>query len=722
MKRFSIMMFFAFIFSGVLHAAPITIMYINGVGYAKLPYSSNMWVQINGEAPLQAYEFNKTQMLKKNANANDLSDAKKYPVENVNGVKNKILGKANFASRFFFGPESLLSEHEIWLTMNNSRLYLFELGYPIEVGMSDMSWQDVGIDKNTLNWDELGVDPNTLQLKDPSRITIIMRDKENVTRTYKQDADEADPEKTDIEYLQKNGFRYKLVYANPSSPSVFYNTPYKFDVGKNEMIISNKISSPRTIKNSPKDVVPFGGDQEIPDIGLHNGLKIDGVNYWSILLDGGNELWVKYDKGQPLSLYKLIEGEKPEDHKMAPVTANDPVLSKLKQYDTWLDEKANVTYWLINNYPRVLWLNPNDGTLYTFEAGTMQPLKKWSYLFEKTPGTKDWDAESIKEQLVKIKAGVVKRDIDLLDSGFLDALFGNTSNVFDFKEGIKIINELLKAEPSDQDRDRLNDLKQNASKFVTWPASEVPDAIKIFSTTPVNELPDWYVKYLINQRVLDDVIKSDREAGKQVAYSLMVYLETSKEEYIDYCRRDELKIKLQQIVADTKLNIDEVVAPGLMQDYKHLGFADVGVNLFMGAVEEKNNTRVGNNTVENFIEEFFNSASWHWSTLLEAMTNKAKEDTNNPKAKAEMLNRMLALSVVLTYYVTAKTDFMQRIMPGRDINALSWRAFRFGGEIINEAIKFEYSDGGREIGFKFDKAKGKADKIIEDIKGRDRAY
>ena len=75
MKRFFITIFLLFIFSGISHADSQTTIYIDGVGYIKMPFSSNIWVEINSKkVPLQAYEFSGTEMVLKNADAADLSN------------------------------------------------------------------------------------------------------------------------------------------------------------------------------------------------------------------------------------------------------------------------------------------------------------------------------------------------------------------------------------------------------------------------------------------------------------------------------------------------------------------------------------------------------------------------------------------------------------------------------------------------------------------------
>jgi len=564
MKRFFTMMFFTLIFSGALHAGPITIMYINGVGYAKLPYSSNMWAKIS-EQILTIYEFSEysgNKMTLKNIEATDILNPTENPTKKVVGTIYKKVGD------------------DLYLRNDDSRLYysVAELGrihYMVRA-----EWEDANTNIRAMSWEDIGVDEATLlkQIKDRSKITVIIKGDDNITRMYEKVEDNTG---------------YKLVY--PVSKTNEKQAPrYEYIVEGSEMTEAGWLKASSSGKGS------------------------------NVLLSPTDDAVSK-------------EGKSP-----------------------------------------------------------------------------NWNDKNIKEQLGKIKAGVVEADLELLHNGFLDALISNNSYAYYFKEGMNIINKLLTQKPSVEDRNKLNFLNDRVRGAIAWSNGEVENIIEMLSEVAASAILKPYVLGIINHHMLDLIIEKDREMGKLAAYSLMVALNKNDKLDMTTAERDDLKIKLQQIVADAGLDDGELfdLKNVPMQVYEKI--MSTNLELFDAAVESKDN-----NDIEVFLKTFFTD---NWKANFEAMINKAKESTNDLKAKAEMLNRMLALSVVLTYYVTNKEPFIKQLSPLDDINVVLWRVLRFGGEIINEATKFEYSDGGREIRFKFDKAKGEADKIIEGIKGRYKAY
>lgn len=113
--------------------------------------------------------------------------------------------------------------------------------------------------------------------------------------------------------------------------------------------------------------------------------------------------------------------------------------------------------------------------------------------------------------------------------------------------------------------------------------------------------------------------------------------------------------------------------------------------------------------VKEFLKTLFEDGR-SYSVVFQALTKEAEDKDLSPKSKAEKLNQLMALSIVLTYFASEKPDLIKNV-------ALSEIA-RFGGKVYVLARSFENSDAGREVEFKLDYARYKGNKYLEDIKAR----
>lgn len=246
--------------------------------------------------------------------------------------------------------------------------------------------------------------------------------------------------------------------------------------------------------------------------------------------------------------------------------------------------------------------------------------------------------------------------------------------------------------------------------MITWKDLEIASAIKLLRENPIGRLPKTFINKLIKCHLLDAIIETDRDAGRLGAYSLMVGLNTNGAMAMSYEERDNFRVKLEQIVADRKLNMDGIqVSTTELNFYKKLMPATL--NSFQDAVEavDKN----VNEDMEEFLKTFLTG---DYKSFFEAVAVNVKQDAVDPKAKAKALDRLIALSVVLTYYTTNKIDFVKSVMPAQDIQALSLDVLRFGGEMTQTAIEFQHGDG-RDF-FDLDLSRKRANREADRIKSR----
>jgi len=282
------------------------------------------------------------------------------------------------------------------------------------------------------------------------------------------------------------------------------------------------------------------------------------------------------------------------------------------------------------------------------------------------------------------------------------APFGSTTKAVNFSSG------------STDDPKGPPDDGTAASELLTWSENDVINAIRLLKQTAVYLLPETFIKQLIDQHLLAAIIKKDKDKGALAAYSLIVSLNKNDKLDMTKAERNGLKVKLQLIVANTKLNVDEVAVPeSVLYPFEDLWFAD-GVGRFMSEIKGKDITEV-----DEFIKTFFKG---NWKVALKMMVENVKQSDNDPKLKAKMLERMIALSVVLTYYITDREEFIKKIAPNEDIRTLSWDVLRFGGDIVKSSIKFEQSKSGIKEDFKLERSMGETDEIARDIRGRYRGF
>jgi len=791
-KKLFAALLFSFAFSGYLYADPnpITIIYINGDVYAKLPYSPNMWARGEGRTPLGIYELSKTGMFTKKYDASDLSNRFEYVSIGKHAQLYKRLGSNGI--------------YTFYMKQTDSRLY-YGKNDGMLTNLLEAGWQNVDRELTKLKLEDISIDPRTIKdhIK-TGNTTVIIKDADGVTRIYKHVAD-----------------NYEMIQSN--DPSDVIGQQYGFDIERNEMVTVGTSGTDRVLpagmleQQIPSKPGKFYVDENkdlslyyrqtkkgefvpaykhvgneyilVPKIVISRDAADDVEGYNRVLEYNGKDVSMAgyYVRGNGLQLYlhsnakmlpvsrlfqfgeqlfvevapftnvwvthpDLYTGAKAYPGMLKSVRPNDKeMLVELEPFtNKWETFKVNSN----NRKPQayimtdraVLNISPDNesgfaiaGKISNIDGAKTIPISKdpvsvyivnGKIMIEdpKRPMTMadigavgiqtakvqvtDWNDKNIKEQLGKLKAGVVKEDMDLLNSGFLYALISNRSYLYYFKDGVDIIDKLLTQNPSEIETLWLKKLRTKANGYLKYSNDEREGVLEVFSKGEASSLSESFIATVINQHILDLIIKKDRDAGRLAAYSLMVALNKNDKLDMTAEKRDDLKVKLQQTVADAGLDEYEVFNLDLTPEvYEEFGSSNL--KAFEAAVE-----KMDNRSIEKFLNSFFQG---FWKISLTSMADEAKKDTNDLKAKAEMLNRMLALSVVLTYYVTEKEIFMKKIHPGGGINEQAWRIFRFGGEVINAARKFEYGDGAK-IEFKFDKAKGEADKVGEDIRARYKAF
>jgi len=250
------------------------------------------------------------------------------------------------------------------------------------------------------------------------------------------------------------------------------------------------------------------------------------------------------------------------------------------------------------------------------------------------------------------------------------------------------------------------------------------ETIDVLNRTPVYYLPEPIIKRLINDGLLVAIIEKEKAEGtgnsisiNAWVYTLMVVLDKNDYPEMTADERTGLKIKLQQIVASTKLETDKVYDhEKLKADPDYIsGWLDKTGELTK-AVEAKNDKGISA-LVVSLLSGVGNGKI---DIYFKGMIDAAKGNNDVPEYKAEILNRTLALSTILTYYITYRDDVVKGELRryGVNISSLSWKVLRFGGEVVNEATKFADSPEGMREGFKLKASMDEADKMAKDIKTR----
>jgi len=314
--------------------------------------------------------------------------------------------------------------------------------------------------------------------------------------------------------------------------------------------------------------------------------------------------------------------------------------------------------------------------------------------------------------LTRVSGGILEKNIFQVESSMFNGEVEiNFTDPFDVE---KVAKEAL---PYIQGK--LTTLEARTFLKQTWSKDVVDDAINILRDTQASELPKGFIQKLIDQHLLDAIIEEERKvggnAGELAAYSLIVVLNKNNKLDMTYEAKRGLKIKLQKIVANA--DVDDVAKPIVLHDLKDLSLDDLDLGTFRRATIDEDNA-----DLEDYIETLLRRD--HVS-IFRSMIGQVVENNVDPELKAQTLGRMLALSVVLTYYITERRDFTRKVLPAfrvEDIQRLSWDVLRFGGEVIKKAQEFEGRSEGITEGFKLKSSLFDADKTVDRIRGKYRSF
>jgi len=130
--------------------------------------------------------------------------------------------------------------------------------------------------------------------------------------------------------------------------------------------------------------------------------------------------------------------------------------------------------------------------------------------------------------------------------------------------------------------------------------------------------------------------------------------------------------------------------------------------------------------LNEFLKALFNDGEFYlkaFKSLSEDVNSDNQE--NMPKLTAAKFTTLLALSIVLNYFVTKEPEKIKDILPvqGSDADKLmaeiAYQTALFGGDIYAKARNFEKVAANKGIEFKLDKSRSTAENYAKDIKSSD---
>jgi len=123
---------------------------------------------------------------------------------------------------------------------------------------------------------------------------------------------------------------------------------------------------------------------------------------------------------------------------------------------------------------------------------------------------------------------------------------------------------------------------------------------------------------------------------------------------------------------------------------------------------------------EELLKTLFSEDGKYLNTF-EGLLETVKKENFTPDERAKNFNRLIALSVVLTYIASEKPELIKNILPtNSDVKTIVFKVTEFGGRVFQRARNFEEKEG-KTVEFSLDKTyRDEYDRYVRDIKNGSR--